>query len=275
VRPIVGVTGPDRGGTTAWLFSSLAILRAGGIPRRITPSRPCSIDRVDALVLGGGADVDPRLYGQCPQTVRQAVGEARARYRRRRSRRASAMFLAPLVFATRRLFEAGTSDHPDIARDALERELLDDALARGVPVLGICRGAQLINVALGGSLHPTLEGFYDETPQMRTIFPRKPILVAPRSILASIVQRREIRVNALHDQAVESIGRGLAVVAREPNGVVQAIEHRHLPFVLGVQWHPEYVPQHRRQRAIFERLVKEARAKRMETAAHAPTTRTA
>ena len=255
MRPVVGITGPDRGGTTSWIFCALAVLGAGGIPRRITPSHPCGIDAIDALILGGGADVDPRLYGGHAESVQQAVREARARFRERRHHKLRGVLLAPIVFATRRVFESGTTRDSDPARDDLEHALLDAALARRIPVLGICRGAQLINLTLGGSLHPTLEGFYVETPQIRTVLPKKRVLVARGSLLASILGKEEVRVNALHDQAVESIGAGLVVVAREPSGVVQAIEHASLPFVIGVQWHPEYLLQHRRQRALFERLV--------------------
>lgn len=259
MHPVVGITGPDRGGFVAWIFSAFAVIRAGGIPRRITPSRPLGIDRLDALVLGGGADVDPRTYGRSPETVRQMVHEARERLRQRLGRRPQAVLLAPVVFVARRLFESGTRSDPDSKRDALEWRLLDAALARGLPVLGICRGAQLVNVALGGSLHPTLEGFYVESPQVRTVLPKKRIVVEPGSLLASILGKTELRVNALHDQAIATVGHGLDVVAREESGVVQAIEHRDRPFVVGVQWHPEYVPQHRRQRALFERLVAAAR----------------
>ena len=122
-------------------------------------------------------------------------------------------------------------------------------------MLGICRGAQLLNVYFGGSLYQNLKEFYIETPQVRTILPKKRIRIASDSKLADILQTTLCRVNALHKQAIKKTGDDIRVSAREPNDVVQAIEHTKLPFVLGVQWHPEYLPHIRAQRSLFRSLV--------------------
>src|SRR5205823_2372139 len=97
-------------------------------------------------------------------------------------------------------------------------------------------------------------------PEVRTILPRKRILVLPGTRLYRLLGARPRRVNALHQQAIAKLGAGLRVAAKDRNGIVQAIEHATLPFVLGVQWHPEYLPQLSEQRAIFRLLVETASA---------------
>ena len=113
----------------------------------------------------------------------------------------------------------------------------------------------MINVAMGGTLHQRLTHFYQETPNIRSLLPRKTIQVEPNSRLAQILGGATCRVNALHDQAVDLLGKAVRAVAREPNGVIQAVELASKPFVLGIQWHPEYLPHHRRQQRLFEKLV--------------------
>jgi len=247
---VIGVTGPDRGGLAAWFFTALAVWRAGGRPLRIRPARPRPIEVLDGLIIGGGADVAPALYGET-----RRLGLAQLADRDRRGwRRWLGVPLFPMVWLLRRILGKKRGG-ADPARDALEMSLIEQALERGMPLLGICRGMQLINVACGGSLHQSLQGYYDEHPQIRSVLPRKQVALREGSRLYSILGCAACRVNALHNQAIDRLGRAMSEVAAEPNGVVQAIERQGDPWVIGVQWHPEYLPQDPRQRALFRALV--------------------
>jgi len=249
-RSVIGVTGPDRGGAAAWWFTAWAVWRAGGRSLRIRPSRPRGIEALDGLIIGGGADVGPALYGES-----RRVGLAQLTDRDRHGwRRWVGLVLFPLVWLLRRILGKKRGG-PDPARDALEMSLIEQALDAGLPLLGICRGMQLINVACGGSLHQSLQGYYDEHPQIRSVLPRKQVALREGSRLHSILGCAACRVNALHNQAIDRLGRAMSAVAVEPNGVVQAIERQGDPWVIGVQWHPEYLPQDPRQRALFRALV--------------------
>jgi len=144
-------------------------------------------------------------------------------------------------------------------RDAFELGLAAAVIEAGLPVLGICRGMQLINVYSGGSLHRDLAGFYREDPETRTILPHKRIVITPGTRVARLLDHETRRVNALHSQAIDRLGRGVRVAARDRNGIVQAIEHEALPFLVGVQWHPEYLPQVPEQRELFNALIAAAK----------------
>ena len=259
-RPTIGVTGPDRGGDAAWLFTWLNIALAGARAIRITPHRHAQSDiaaELDGLIVGGGADVDPKLYGQELLHIVQAPRLDSPRSLRKQW---LDLLIFPIAWLARKASACCvTPGRDDAARDALEMRLIDIAVQRRLPILGICRGEQLINVYFGGSLHQHLKSLYVEDPEVRTILPRKRIIVEPGSRLARVLGKRPRRVNALHQQAIAKLGDGLIVAARDRNGIIQAIEHGSLPFVIGVQWHPEYMPQHKRQRAIFESLVATAR----------------
>lgn len=252
-RPVIGITGPDKGGLSAWIFTALAVWRAGGRPRRIRPGRPRPIERLDGLIIGGGADVSPTLYGQ------ERMPELSELKDRSVSgwRRMIGIVLFPLLLLIRRLLVTKTSGLNQ-ARDELEKSLISQARARGLPIFGICRGMQLLNVVAGGSLHQSVRSFYEETPAIRSLLPRKRIEVEADSLLARCLGARRARVNALHDQAIDRLGGSFRVCACEPNGVVQAIECIDPGFVLGVQWHPEYLPQRPEQLALFQALVRAA-----------------
>lgn len=249
-RPRIGVTGPDKGGLSAWLFTAWAVRRAGGRPIRIQPKKPCSIDAVDALIIGGGADVNPDLYGAEPLPRLESFKDSGMLG----WRRLAGIVMFPLLFVIRRLLTTKTSGL-NSDRDALEKSLIAAALERGLPLLGICRGMQLLNVVAGGSLHQDIEGFYEEQPAIRSVLPRKQIEIERDSRLARILVTTRVRVNALHSQAIDRLGQDLVICARETNGVVQAIEHGADWFAIGVQWHPEYLPQRPEQRSLFRQLV--------------------
>ncbi|HSB15254.1 MAG TPA: gamma-glutamyl-gamma-aminobutyrate hydrolase family protein [Bryobacteraceae bacterium] len=150
---------------------------------------------LDGLLLAGGTDIDPALYGASRQPE---------------------------------------TDEPDQARDRLESALLHEALDRDLPVLAICRGVQLFNVALGGTLTQHLEGHR---------FPGRPevhrIQIASGSRLESILGVDDYGVNSRHHQCVDKVASGLVVTARAPDNVVEALELPGKRFVLAVQWHPE------------------------------------
>ncbi|HLL88447.1 MAG TPA: gamma-glutamyl-gamma-aminobutyrate hydrolase family protein [Tepidisphaeraceae bacterium] len=262
-RPVVGVTGPDRGGGPAWVLTAIAVWVAGGRPVRIRPCCRRSVRGLDALIIGGGADVNPSLYGQSPLPLPPPPSL--------RPRDESAWLyllnavVGPLIWLARRIGArlARTFDAKDDRdRDAMEFALMDAAVRRRIPVLGICRGEQLLNVYFGGTLHQSLVGYYVEEPELRSPFPRKRIEVAAGSRLERALGTHPRKVNALHRQAIDRLGDGLTVAARDLNRIVQAIEHATLPWVVGVQWHPEFMPQVPEQRAIFRELVQAAREHR-------------
>ncbi|MDQ1513409.1 MAG: putative glutamine amidotransferase [Microbacteriaceae bacterium] len=203
-----------------------AVERAGGVPV-LLPPQPTGpsvgrvLDAVDALVISGGADVDPARYG--------AAAHPR-------------------------------TDHPRPERDAWESALVLAALDRDLPVLAICRGVQLLNVALGGSLH-------QHVPELTAtshggaagVFARVEVAVEPASRLGRLLGRGggRLAVHCHHHQAIDRAGRGLVVVARTADGLVEAVESPDHSFAVGVQWHPE---QDRTDRRLFEALVAAVRA---------------
>ncbi len=137
-------------------------------------------------------------------------------------------------------------------RDRLELELLDKAYNQNLPVLGICRGMQLINVYFGGDLFLDLQAIDINNP--KTPLPLKPITILPKTKLFAILKRHSIRANSLHHQAIKTLGKNLIVNAYDHNQIIQGIEHKER-FILGVQWHPEFLPYSRTHRKIFATFI--------------------
>ncbi|WP_168012039.1 gamma-glutamyl-gamma-aminobutyrate hydrolase family protein [Halomonas salinarum] len=214
-RPLIGITTSDRKSRLAWFFDWLAVWRHGGRPLRLSPSRPVP-EKLDGLIIGGGDDIEAKLYG----------GEVQLDVR------------------------------VDPDRDALELDLLERFIPTHCPVLGICRGAQLINVYLGGTLDADIYTTYEGLKRRRTVLPRKTVDIVADSLLHRILDVSWCRINSLHHQAVQEAGDGIAIVARDRDGLVQGIESRKHDFLIGVQWHPEWLIFNRPQQRLIRALVK-------------------
>jgi putative glutamine amidotransferase len=201
-----------------------AIEAAGGVPVVVPPMDEVAIgallDRLDGVCLSGGPDIDPVGYGERP--------------------------------------------HPSLGPTEIDLDRFEIAVARladdrGLPLLGICRGAQALNVARGGTLHqhvPDLKGAsLDHRQTAPGERPAHSVTIEPGSLLARTLGRRIARVNSFHHQAVARVGRGLRVVARAPDGVVEGIEATDGRFVLGVQWHAECLIERATQLKLFRSFV--------------------
>jgi putative glutamine amidotransferase len=249
-RPAIGVTCPIEGGLFAWIMTWLALKRKGAKPLRITPETNTEMLQLDGLVLGGGSDIDPENYGEELLNIKESVKEQRFKDK----------LFGAILFLIRIIFSIKTSQpQKDVDRDRMEKKLCLYTLEQQIPVLGICRGAQLINVALGGTLHQDTRTFYTETPQIRSILSSKKVYLTANSRLKKIFNVDTCLVNSLHHQAVNKLGLDLTVSAKEDNKIVQAIEHTKHPFMIGVQWHPEYLPHIKLQQKLFKSLVEESK----------------
>lgn len=202
-----------------------AITRVGGIAV-LLPPQPVSdqianrvLDGLDGLLITGGKDVDPARYGQEPHP---------------------------------------TTDIPRTDRDAWEDALLTAAIARELPFLGICRGAQVLNIARGGTLHQHLpEVLGTEKYQLGGgNFGRVEVAAEAASAVGRLVGTDPLEVAVYHHQAIDRVGDGLRVTARTEDGVIQAVELDSVPFGVAVQWHPEQTGEDLR---LFAGLVEAAR----------------
>lgn len=258
-KPLIAVTGPDKGGLTAWIFTWLAVKRAGGKPLRISPSKAKELPDFDGLIIGGGADINPELYDAEP--LKEIKDLATKEKNITGFRRFLNITVGIFIVFFRKVFSLGHTAPIDSDRDKLEKKILIEAIKNNKPVLGICRGMQFINVHFGGRLHQQIAEFYGEIPKVDTIYPKKRIYLEPHSKLAEIFGTEILRVNSLHNQAVSQAGKDILISAEEKTGIIQAIEHTELPFIIGIQWHPEYLPQVKLQQRLFKRLVNVASEK--------------
>ncbi|MBN2048402.1 MAG: gamma-glutamyl-gamma-aminobutyrate hydrolase family protein [Anaerolineaceae bacterium] len=153
----------------------------------------------------------------------------------------------------------------DQDRDRAELWMTRWATDHDLPVLGICRGHQVLNVALGGSLHvdvlqeriDSLKHFY--YPDFPRDYYAHPVSLAPDGMLASIFGKDSVGVNSIHHQGVERLGGGLRAVAFAPDGLIEGIQHDQKRFCLGVQWHPECLPEDENMQTLFSAFINAAR----------------
>lgn len=218
-----------------------AVSGAGGIPLVIPPMSVADeilIGRLDALVVSGGPDVDPALYGEGPHE-----------------------HLGPV----------------DGDADARELQVVQAADAREIPILAICRGMQLVNVARGGGLWQDLPSERPSDVIHRQMDPgtamTHPVLLDGDSWLAELTYGEHehrphlLPVNSFHHQAVRTLGHDLRITARAEDGLIEAYEATDRPFLVGVQWHAESLVHDPRHAALFSGLVAAARGQRLETTA--------
>ena len=206
-----------------------AVIRAGGVPLII----PFSTDKeviisqaqlIDGLILSGGHDISPYNYGQEPS---QKIGET----------------------------------FPE--RDTYEIILLEESKKRNIPILGICRGFQLINVAAGGTLYQDLSlipgNILKHNQVSNPTLKTHKVEIKENSFISSIFGK-ETMVNSFHHQVINKVANDFIVVAKASDGVVEAIEHKTYKFLVAVQWHPEMLAvECEKARELFAKFVEEAR----------------
>lgn len=236
MQPVIGITTALRTHSASghqyheiYALNAFAVERAGGLPLLIpaglqTDTLRALYERADALLIPGGGDINPARYG------------------------------APAHPLT-----AGIDD----ARDQLEITAVRWAAAEGRPLLGICRGHQLVHVALGGMLVQDIPSQVETSIRHNNPVNRRdrihPVSVAPDSRLAALLRAVNPAVNSLHHQAVNRPAPGLRVVAHAPDGVIEASELPDHPFFLAVQWHPEdLIDDDPAMLHLFEALVQAA-----------------
>lgn len=248
VRPLIGISTQTlhsidaipEGLPPSWMMSEryiLAVAGAGAAAVMIPlfdqdeASLRAVYDRLDGVLIPGGVDMDPHTFGE----------EHSSRLGR-----------------------------TDAARDAVELLLTRWALEDRKPLLGLCRGSQVINVAMGGSLYQDIEADFPQAIK-HDYFPNAgysrdylahPVEVTRGSRLAEILERRDVTVNSMHHQGIKQLAPGLVASAVAPDGLIEGLESSNGHFMVGVQWHPEALVEHDQgMRQLFSRFVDAARGK--------------
>ena len=233
-HPLIGISGSLNAQETQFFLLrcyASALAAAGAIPMQLTPDMDdamldACLRSLDGILLAGGNDLAPELYGQEPVAH---LGEVN-----------------PL-------------------RDQFEMRLIAKAFQLKMPVLGICRGVQSMNVAMGGTLYQDLPSQYrtaaGDPPLCHSQtrpdqYTSHAVTIAEGTLLHQLIRVQTLQVNSFHHQAVAKAADGLIVSASSTDGVIEALEHPTHPFFLGVQWHPEgYFPKDPDAAAIFRAFI--------------------
>ncbi|BEH14050.1 MULTISPECIES: gamma-glutamyl-gamma-aminobutyrate hydrolase family protein [Marinobacter] len=210
--------------STAHRLINLGLRLHGAHTHYIRPGSSTDVSLLDGLVLSGGTHVHPNRYDQQPQVT--------ARY--------------------------------DLKRDETDFRLLKQAEEIDIPVLGICRGAQFINVFHGGSLCQNVTPLRMKTRHRPLLLPLQTVQLVQDSRIGRLMHSTLIGANRIHSQAIKHLGRNLRVTALDNDLFVQAIENTGQQWLMGVQWHPEYLLYHTGHRRIFSHFVHAARARKLE-----------
>lgn len=231
-RPVIGITVDYNDQLTQYSSPYAycqAVEAAGGLPLML-PYRadlsliPAYVDLIDGMLFTGGNDLDPAAWGE--------------------TRHPGTVAIDPL-------------------RERFERALMAEVESRRVPTLGICLGSQLMNVHRGGTLHQFLPELGRDAPiEHRRIekdwSARHEVLLEKDSAIARTMGADTVQSNTSHKQAIREVGKGLQVIAKAPDGVIEGIEDPSFPLWLGVQWHPERQHSEKEHLALFQLLVERA-----------------
>ena len=216
---VIGITHSPHGNFIDYLVIKTMLRALGAQTRLLTIENPGYGSAIDGLILSGGADIHPAHYN----------------------------------------FPAKPNYRYSLKRDEMEFAWLKTADARNLPVLGICRGGQLINVYRGGTLHPDVSKVYEKAKYpsslLAKIFYRKGMNTVKGTLMSKIIGRAKVRVNSIHTQSIADLGENLRVSAYENNKVVQAIEDPRRAFFIGLQFHPEFLLYSPLHRNIFKAFV--------------------
>lgn len=233
MRPLIGITMSfDYDNKTAKLREKYitAVERAGGIPVAVPPLQDKGVlntivQKLDGIILSGGPDIDPSCYNQLP--------------------------------------------HPRLGnicprRDQSEIYIAAEFMKRSKPILGICRGIQVINVAMGGTLCQDIPSCIKGSIQHMQVAPRwhkshEIEIIDMDSLLYKIIGKRRIKVNSFHHQSVDRPAPGLKITATAPDGVVEAVESKAGNFCIGIQWHPEDLTDDMEHMRLFEYIINAAK----------------
>ncbi len=253
-RPNIAVTGPNYGGHPAWIFTAIQVWFAGGNPFYFSPNKPLTnFDKIDGVILGGGADISEKLYQlNCKEESHPTFFQ---------NSESPHFFYRCLSFLLLKLFNYESSrNKTDFERDLHEMKVIRLAINKGIPILGICRGMQLLNIYFGGSLESNISShFTADYPHNRGILPVKKIKLHSNSHLFDAVKKEEIKINSFHDQGIKTLGSGMKITSQEPNGVIQSIEcESSANTIVGVQWHPEFLIFKKTQRNLFKWFIHSA-----------------